>query len=511
MQMPPDSEPTTQATTAVATPAESKEGSRAPSVRAGREGGVDLEKGRTGRGTSGTIYSSGDLLPGEYAVPVLGQGVKSALTKPVARATKWRVWYNPYRQLFTFCLTLNLVGILLASTDHFPYGKRHGPAITLGNIVACCAVRNEAFLRVVFYVLVKIFQKWTPLGVRIWLTAFLQHLGGIHSGCAVSAFAWLIYTTVMIFQHHKQTGASESSMAWAVITCVILGATWIAAMPWIRERHHNWFERNHRYAGWSTLGSVWIFVCIADTLNRPVNPNKSMGWNLVHSQEFWFTVGVTILIFFPWFTVRKVPVEITTPSPRVAIVKFQRGIQQGLLGRISRTATLEYHGFGIISEGIGSGCHYMIVGVQGDWTRGIVNEPPAQLYTREMKFAGLPYLAHLYRRGICICTGSGIGAVLSTCVQLDNWYLIWIGANMEETFGPVLFDMIARKIPRDRYIVFDTKKEGRRPDTVKMLKDIYDSFKAEVVIITSNPKGNKELMQACKENNMHSFGPLWDS
>lgn len=62
-------------------------------------------------------------------------------------------------------------------------------------------------------------------------------------------------------------------------------------------------------------------------------------------------------IFFPWLTVRKVPVEITTPSPRVAIVKFQRGIQQGLLGRISRTATLEYHGFGIISEGIGSGCH----------------------------------------------------------------------------------------------------------------------------------------------------------
>jgi len=95
------------------------------------------------------------------------------------------------------------------------------------------------------------------------------------------------------------------------------------------------------------------------------------------------------------------------------------------------------------------------------------------------QFAGLPYLAHLYRRGICICTGSGIGAVLSTCVQLDNWFLIWIGANMEETFGPVLFDMIKRKIPKERYIVFDTKKEGRRPDTVKMLKEVYQSFQAE--------------------------------
>ncbi len=66
-------------------------------------------------------------------------------------------------------------------------------------------------------------------------------------------------------------------------------------------------------------------------------------------------------------------------------MKFQRGIQQGLLGRISRTAVMEYHGFGIISEGIDSGCHYMIVGAQGDWTRSVVNSPPKYLWTREMK------------------------------------------------------------------------------------------------------------------------------
>ena len=145
------------------------------------------------------------------------------------------------------------------------------------------------------------------------------------------------------------------------------------------------------------------------------------------------------------------------------------------------------------------------------------------------QFAGLPYLCHLYRRGIAICTGSGIGAVLSTCLQLDNWFLIWIGSDMEKTFGPILFDMIKRKIPKERYILFDTKKEGCRPDTMKMLKDIYVAFQAEgtwhvfhqqafvadsvspVVVITSNPQGNAELMQGCKENGMHSFGPLWDS
>lgn len=64
-------------------------------------------------------------------------------------------------------------------------------------------------------------------------------------------------------------------------------------------------------------------------------------------------------------------------------------------------------------------------------------------------------------------------------MQLDNWFLIWIGSDMEKAFGPVLFDMIARTMPKERYILFDTKKEGRRPDTMKMLKDVYVAFKAE--------------------------------
>lgn len=55
------------------------------------------------------------------------------------------------------------------------------------------------------------------------------------------------------------------------------------------------------------------------------------------------------------------------------------------MGRISRSAIMEYHGFGIISEGIESGCHYMIGGVQGDWTRKLVVDRPTHLWTREMK------------------------------------------------------------------------------------------------------------------------------
>lgn len=47
---------------------------------------------------------------------------------------------------------------------------------------------------------------------------------------------------------------------------------------------------------------------------------------------------------------------------------------------------MEYHAFGIISEGRKSGCHYMICGVQGDFTKDLVANPPKTVWTRELKF-----------------------------------------------------------------------------------------------------------------------------
>jgi hypothetical protein len=47
---------------------------------------------------------------------------------------------------------------------------------------------------------------------------------------------------------------------------------------------------------------------------------------------------------------------------------------------------MEYHAFGIISEGRNAAHHYMICGVQGDFTKNLVANPPKTLWTRELKF-----------------------------------------------------------------------------------------------------------------------------
>ncbi|EED77608.1 predicted protein [Postia placenta Mad-698-R] len=171
---------------------------------------------------------------------------------------------------------------------------------------------------------------------------------------------------------------------------------------------------------------------------------------------------------------------------------------------------MEYHAFGIISEGPHAKYHYMVCGVQGDFTRSLVNDPPKTIWTRELKLAGVSNTSALYKRGIRICTGTGIGAALATCIQSPYWYLIWIGSDQEKTFGPTISGLIRRNIEPERYLLWDSKVRGGRPDTRKILKEVYHSWKADVVFITSNMIGNSEMMQACKEEKIPCFGTLWD-
>ena len=53
---------------------------------------------------------------------------------------------------------------------------------------------------------------------------------------------------------------------------------------------------------------------------------------------------------------------------------------------------------------------------------------------------------------------------------------------------------------------------GGRPDVIQLVKDTYHSWGAEVVFITSNWAGNKEIMEGCKQAGIPAFvRPLYHS
>ncbi|KAH6718816.1 hypothetical protein BKA61DRAFT_669159 [Leptodontidium sp. MPI-SDFR-AT-0119] len=413
------------------------------------------------------------------------------------RMILFQLWFNTYRKFFAFIVLLNLVGVIMAALDRFSYAENHPGALVLGNILAAILVRNELFGRFLYLIANHGLRGWAPTCVKLAVVSILQHLGGVHSGCALSGTVWLVYNIVTIIQHHTHL----TVIVMGILCCTFMIICILSAIPWVRNNHHNIFERYHRFMGWMALAATWSFVILGNVYDYKNRKWRSDAHSLISTQEVWFSIFMTVFIFAPWVTVREVPVEVEIPSSKVAVLKFKRGMQQGLLGRIGRSAALEYHAFGIISEGKNSGYHYMVCGVQGDFTKSLVANPPKAIWTRELKFAGPGHASAMFKRGIRICTGTGIGAALSTCIQ---------SSDQEKTFGPTISNLIYKHIEPERMIIWDTKKRGGRPDTMQLLRDTWHSFGAEVIFITSNKRGNDEMMQGCRAAGLHAFGTLWD-
>lgn len=85
-----------------------------------------------------------------------------------------------YKRLFVVCLALNIASLVLAATGNFPYARSRATLFSIANILALILCRSEAFLRLIFWLSVKIFgRSWMPLFLKIAITSLIQSLGGI--------------------------------------------------------------------------------------------------------------------------------------------------------------------------------------------------------------------------------------------------------------------------------------------------------------------------------------------
>lgn len=417
--------------------------------------------------------------------------------------------FTVYKRLFALCLTVNLVGLVVAVTGYFPYAKDKAALFSIGNILASVLCRSEAFLRCIFWVTVKLLGRWSwvPLPVKTAATSFLQCVGGVHSGCGVSSILWLIYSLLQTLSHRESSSDEIIGVAIAILGLLVISS--LAAFPLVRHLHHNIFERFHRFAGWAALVLLWAFVM----LNASYNPvDKSYDFrcsSVVKKQEFWFTLVITLSIIFPWLFVRRVPVKVSAPSNHASLIKFQGGIESGILGRISRSPLSEWHAFGIISDGTEE--HMMLAGAVGDFTRRLVSDPPTHLWVRGLRFAGLPYLINMYKRVVVVATGSGICVFLSFMLQPcpADVYVIWVAKGIEENFGDEIVEKV-KSYPAEKMIIHDTAVFGR-PNVSKMTVEAVRRWGGEVVIVTSNPSGSRDVVNGCKAAGIPAFGPIWDS
>lgn len=79
----------------------------------------------------------------------------------------------------------------------------------------------------------------------------LQHLGGIHSGCATSGLGWLIFKVTLIFIDHKNN--HDAVLATGVVTNVLVAISIASALPWVRNTHH-------KYVKFRSLIERWLIL-----------------------------------------------------------------------------------------------------------------------------------------------------------------------------------------------------------------------------------------------------------
>jgi hypothetical protein len=316
---------------------------------------------------------------------------KSALKQRLQTIILEQSLFNVYKRLYVVSLLTNIICLALATTGHFPYAKGRAPIFCLGNILMVVLMRNEVFLRIVYWLSVRLLgHTWVPLFMKTMMTSLLQSLGGIHSGCGLGAIMWLIYTLVLQLQHRRTASNAILNVGFVILALLVVSA--LAAFPILRHIHHNTFENLHRYAGWSTVALVWAYIVLL-TLWDPATEkydisSRQLVESKIGSESLWFTVVVTIMIILPWLSVRKVPVEVAVaPCKYNSLLHFKGGVKPGLLKRISPYPFHEWHAFGIISDG--KSRHTILAGAVGDFTRSLVKKPPTHLWVRTFHFAGI--------------------------------------------------------------------------------------------------------------------------
>ncbi|KAM5344225.1 hypothetical protein ACJ41O_012762 [Fusarium nematophilum] len=419
-----------------------------------------------------------------------------------------------YRRLFSLVGLFNIsaaVALILTGIS-----REWLSNITAINLVTAVLVRQEFVINALYTISCSAPKSW-PLFIRAHL-AKIYHLGGVHSGAAVSAGAWLLASNIadivcMVSGNCANWG--NQSIASKVVSWILsafFAIMIVLAWPSMRKRYHDTFEQVHRFIGWTMLALFWAQVVLASNDNAIAG--TSLGESCVRSPPFWLLIVATLSVASSWLFLRKVPVQAEKLSDHAVRLHFEYTVPvNGSFTRLSYKPLLEWHSFATIPapeaiNGRPKG-YSLIVSNAGDWTKSTIQQGPSHIWTRGVPTCGVMHIAALFNRVVLIATGSGIGPVLG---HLQNpscpTQLIWSTKQPELTFGENLCRTIADKAPNA--VIHDTKKLGR-PDLVKMGYNLAKSFEAEAVIIIANEKITKKVVYGLETRGVHAYGAIWDS
>ena len=422
----------------------------------------------------------------EVTAPVeqaVGQTAEPVLEMPPPLPLARRVFKHPrlmhHNRLAVLVLIANL-GLLWTDVT--------AADAALANFALAILIRQQYVINLLFRLATAAPTSW-PLKIR-WTLGKVYHFGGIHIGGALAGTAWFLASVGSLTAH----GGSAVRLAVAYTLVALLLAITATAVPPFRARHHDRFEKIHRFGGWSALVLFWAHTLLASS--GPVNVA---------------VLGViTFSVALPWLRLRRVAVDIVRPSSHVALARFDHGVTPfaGSSTAISRRPLLEWHSFANVPAP-GQAGFRLTISRAGDWTGSFIDDAPSHVWVKGITTAGVANIEMLFSKVVYVATGSGIGPVLPHLLaELVPSRLVWATRDPRATYGDALVDEILAVQPLAN--IWDTGRNGK-PDMVRLAYQAYVEFGAEAVICISNKKLTWQVVHGMERRGIPAYGAIWDS
>ncbi|KAL4250630.1 Adenylate-forming domain-containing protein [Abortiporus biennis] len=416
--------------------------------------------------------------------------------------------FSLYRRLFGVVFATNM-GVLIATfvKGGLNVSAQHLGLIVISNLFVSIVMRQDYVINAWFLVFTSVPLSF-PLFIRR-IAARVHHIGGFHSGCAVSGTIWFIPFTVQATREMANGGKASPALvgvAYAILTLLI--GMLILAYPAFRRDHHDAFERTHRFAGWSATALFW---CLVLFLVRDYKaPELTLGKALVKSAPFWLLLILTLSIISSWLRLRKVNVRAEVLSNHAVRYYFDyvNRTYPGQFIRLSDKPLTEWHSFAAIAVPGVKG-YSAVLSRAGDWTSGQISEPPSKIWVRGVPCYGALTVSCLFRRVVFVATGSGIGPIAPWIFDGKvPSKLLWTAPNVRQTFGDNLVDAVLKAAPDA--VIYDTRTHGK-PDMVKLVYHLVKETNAEAVCIISNQKLTEKVVYGMMSRGIPAIGAIWDS
>ncbi|MEU1848578.1 hypothetical protein ABZ499_04620 [Streptomyces sp. NPDC019990] len=354
----------------------------------------------------------------------------------------------------------------------------------LANLALAVLVRQQYVINLLFRLATSAPTNW-PLKIR-WTLGKVYHFGGLHVGGALAGTAWFVALT------STTPNGPVRAVGWVLLGLLALVVA--TALPPFRSRHHDHFERIHRFGGWAALALFWTHTLLS-------SPGPA---------EVGVLTVITFSVALPWLRLRKVDVRLERPSSHVVLARFDHGETPfaGSSTAISRNPLREWHSFANVPAPGQSGFR-LTISRAGDWTGSFIDDLPDRVWVKGITTAGVANIEVLFRKVVYVATGSGIGPCLPHLLAAEvPSRLVWATRDPRATYGDALVDEILAVQPHA--LIWDTSRHGK-PDMVRLAHAAYRDFGAEAVICISNKRLTWQVVHGLERRGIPAYGAIWDS